>query len=117
MYFYDDKLTWHFKQTQIKPSYRCDLGLDALPEGPGVVLVLGGQSVPHPDHVVTDAQRQTPCAHGGEGQGVDETAQGGQGPAAVQRGQVPAFNLDDNKSGRLLSRIYHTAVQAGLKLL
>ena len=74
-------------------SYRCDLGFDALPEGPGVVLVLRGQCVPHPDHVVTDAQRQTPCTHGGEGQGVDEATQGGQSPAAVQRGQVPTFNL------------------------
>lgn len=79
-------------------TYRCDLGLDALPEGPGVVLVLGGQCVPHPDHVVAHAQRQTPCAHRREGQGVDETTQGGQGPAAVQRGQVPAFNLEDKES-------------------
>lgn len=76
-----------------KTSHRCDFGLDALPEGAGVVLVLGGQRVPHPDHVVAHAQRQTPGADGGEGQGVDEPAQGGQRPAAVQRGQVPAFNL------------------------
>lgn len=86
------------KSNEAKESYRCDFGLDALPEGPGVVLVLGRQRVPHPDHVVTDAQRQTPCAHWGEGQGVDETAQGGQSPAAVQGGQVPAFNLENEKS-------------------
>lgn len=74
-------------------SHRCDLGLDALPEAPGVILVLGGQRVPHPDHVVADAQRQTPGAHRGEGQGIDKPTQGGQSPAAVQRGKVPAFNL------------------------
>lgn len=76
-----------------KTSYRCDLGLDPLPEGPRVVLVLRGQRVPRSDRVVTDAQRQASRPDGGESQGVDETAQGGQGPAAVQRAQVPAFNL------------------------
>jgi len=81
----------------IVSSYRCDLGLDALPEGPGVVLVLGGQCVPHPDHVVPDTQRQTPCSHRGEGQGVHKPPQGGQSPTAVQRGQVPAFNLENKK--------------------
>lgn len=80
---------------QKETPYRCDFGLDHLPEGPDVVLVLSGQRVPHPDHVVTDTERQTSSTHGGEGQGVDETAQGGQSPAALQRGQVPALNLEE----------------------
>lgn len=65
-------------------SYRCDLGLDALPKGSDVVLVLGGRRVPHSDHVVADAQRQTANAHRREGQGVDVAPQGGQGPTAAQ---------------------------------
>lgn len=76
-----------------KFSYRCDFGLDALPEGAGVVLVLSAQCVPHPDHVVTDAQCQAASADGGEAHSVDKATQGGQRPAAVQRCQVPAFNL------------------------
>lgn len=82
------------ERSEVTP-YRCDLGFNALPEGPGVVLVLDGQGVPHTDHVVADAQRQAPCPHRGEGQGVDEPPQGGQGPAAVQRDQVPALHLKD----------------------
>lgn len=79
-----------------RTSYRCDLGLDPLPEGPRVVLVLRGQRVPHPDRVVADAQRQASRPHGREGQGVDEAAQRGEGPAAVQRAQVPTFHLQGN---------------------
>lgn len=58
---------------------------------------MGGQRVPHPDHVVADAQSQTPGAHRGEGQGIDKPTQGGQSPAAVQRGKVPALNLGTKK--------------------
>lgn len=68
-------------------------------------MVLGAQRVPHPDHVVADAQRQAAGADGREAEGVDEAAEGGQRPAAVQRRQIPAFNLrvktknNNNNSG------------------
>lgn len=74
-----------------------------MPEGPGVVLVLSGQRVPHPDHVVTDPQSQTARPHRGESQGVDEPTESGKSPAAVQRGQVPAFNLENQEKQKLKS--------------
>lgn len=74
-------------------SYRRDFGLDALPEAAGVVAVLGGQRVPHPDHAVAHAQRQAAGGHGREAEAVHEAAQRGQRPQALQLGQVPTFHL------------------------
>lgn len=85
------------KKTNNGNSYSCDFRFDPLPEGAGVILVLSGQRVPHADHVVSHPQRQTPRTHGGEGQGVDKPTQGGKSPAALQRGQIPAFNLGNRR--------------------
>lgn len=82
---------------QKRNSYGCDFRFDPLPEGASVILVLGGQRVPHADHVVSHPQRQTARAHGGKGQAVDKPTQGGKSPAALQRGQIPAFNLGNKR--------------------
>lgn len=85
------------KKTNTGNSYGCDFRFDSLPEGARVILLLSGQRVPHADHVVSYPQRQTPRTHGGEGQGVDKPTQGGKSPAALQRGQIPAFNLGNKR--------------------
>ena len=92
--FYHKPLVNNWYQYALRVSYRCDFGLDALPEGLGVVLVLDWEGAPHADHAVSHPQGQAACTHRREGQGVHKPPQGGKGPAAVQRRQIPAFYLE-----------------------
>ena len=50
-----------WRPEDVEPTYRCDLALDALPEGVDIVGVRLVGGVPHSDHGIPDPHRNQAC--------------------------------------------------------
>lgn len=58
-----------------------------------IIVVLNGERIPYADHAVPNTYGQAARVHRGEGQTVGKPTEGRQGPATLQSGHVPTFDL------------------------